>query len=265
MKKPEFIHTSCPKVFPIRSLLVLFILLSMESGRTLKATVEGGASLSGTTFSDNNSTVANSSKAIKWSSSNLDQGTFDYNASAPTRIKVKTNGDYFFAFTGPLEENSRISSNRSQVEFVLRKNGVAIPEGSTRSTYLRHESGHIRSSGHFHLLVPNLSANDYIEIFAKNIDTHANSVKIGTCSLYCEKVSASRTVFSATTTGTVAGNDFNPASDSALQWDNDLADSGFTHSDSVNSHNITLDSAGKYLVFVNLPPVSYTHLRAHET
>ena len=33
----------------------------------------------------------------------------------------------------------------------------------------------------------------------------------------------------------------------------EVADSGFTHSNSSSSQNITLDSAGKYLVFINLP------------
>ena len=97
--------------------------------------VESGALLTGTVLSDNNSTVANTAKAIKWSFSDLDPGTFDFNSSLPTRLKVKSAGNYFFAFTGPIVEQIRTASNRSQVEFVIRKNGTAVPEASTRCTY----------------------------------------------------------------------------------------------------------------------------------
>ena len=129
----------------------------------------------------------------------------------------------------------------------------AIPEGSTRCTYVRHDSGHTEASGHIHLLLPNLSANDCLEVFVKNIDNHANTVRLGNCTLFCEKVANTRTVFSATADSTTTGPNLNPASASALQWDHDVANSGFTHNDTNSPQNIRLNSAAKYLVYVNLP------------
>ena len=127
----------------------LFIFAQSSNGA-----VEGGALVTGNVLSDNNATVANTAKAIKWSFSDLDPGTFDFNSSVPTRLKVKSSGNYFFAFTGPIVEQTKTSSNRSQVEFVIRKNGTAVPEASTRCTYLRHDSGHTEASGHLHLMIP---------------------------------------------------------------------------------------------------------------
>ncbi|OUV63921.1 MAG: hypothetical protein CBC82_03825, partial [Cellvibrionales bacterium TMED122] len=237
----------------IRFALPIFLASILFGSANLQATVEGGAVVTGTVLSDNNATVANTAKAIKWSTTDIDLGTFDFNASNPTRLKVKSSGNYFVAFTGPILEQTKTSSNRSQVEFVIHKNGSAIPEGSTRSTYVRHDSSHTEASGHMYLLIPNLSANDYLEVFVKNIDSHSNTVRLGICTLFSEKIANTRTVFSATATRTVAGQNLNPATFSALQWDHDVANSGFTHSDSTNSQNINLDSAANYLVYVNLP------------
>ena len=224
-----------------------------------EATVEGGALLKGSSLSNNSSVIpeanAGSSLAIKWSSTDMDPGVFDFNASTPTRLKVKSAGDYFLSFTGPISENVKTADKRSQVHFFAKKNGSAIIQTATaRSTYIRHDSGHTESSGHMHLLIPALSANDYIEIFAKSFDNATqNSVKIGTATLFLEKIAPARTIFSATATRTVAGTDLNPDTASQLQWTQEVADSGYTHSNSSNSHNITLANSGKYLVFANVP------------
>ena len=199
------IHPKC-----IGTAIFLTISWILIFTQTSNGAVEGGALVSGTVLSDNNSTVANTAKAIKWNFSDLDPGTFDFNGSLPTRLKVKSAGNYFFAFTGPIVEQLRTANNRSQVEFVIRKNGTAVPEASTRCTYVRHDTSHTEASGHMHLMIPNLSANDYLEVFAKNIDNHANAVRLGTCSFFSEKVASSRTVFSATATRTVADTNLNP-------------------------------------------------------
>ena len=238
--------------------VLLGFMLALPMGRTIDAAVEGGALAKGSTLSDGSAVVPEASatsKAIKWTSLDLDPGVFDFNSSTPTRLKVKSSGDYFLAFTGPILEQARTADKRSQVHFFVKKNGsTTIQTGTARSNYIRHDSDHTESSGHMHLLLPGLSANDYVEVYAQCFDNAAqNSVKIGTASLYLEKVASSRTIFSATATRTVAGTNLNPDTGSPLQWTQEIADSGFTHSNSSNSHNITLANAGKYLVYANLP------------
>ena len=84
----------------------------------------GGALVKGTTFTDDTSVVpasTASSKAIKWSSSDLDPSVFEIDASNPSRLKVKSAGDYFLAFTGPISEAVRAANVRSQVHFFVKK------------------------------------------------------------------------------------------------------------------------------------------------
>ena len=234
------------------------VLLSLPIERTLEAAVEGGALVKGDALSDGTTVIPEASatsKAIKWTTADLDPSIFDHNSSTPSRLKVKAAGDYFLAFTGPILQQAKTADKRSQVHFFVKKNGsTTIQAGTARSTYVRHDSDHTESSGHMHLLLPSLSANDYVEIYAKCFDNAAqNSVKLGTASLFLEKIASSRTIFSATATRLVAGTNLNPNTASALQWTQEVADSGFTHSNSSNSHNITIANAGKYLVFANVP------------
>ncbi|MBT7405046.1 MAG: hypothetical protein HN754_02930, partial [Opitutae bacterium] len=234
-------------IFP----MLFGVLLSLPIERTLEAAVEGGALVKGSAFSDGTTVVPAhnaTSKAIKWSQLDYDTTVFDFNSSTPTRLKVKSAGDYFLSFTGPVAEASRAANARSQVHFFVKKNGsTAIPTAKTSSTYVRHDSDHTESSGHLHILLPSLSTNDYVEVYAKAFDTSANTLSLGTTSLFLEKVASSRTIFSGTAVRTVSSTNLNEVNPSALQWTQEIADSGFTHSNTSNSHNITLDAAGAYL------------------
>mgnify|MGYP001963597285 FL=1 len=243
---------------PSLFLIMLGCLGLVPLHQSLHATVEGGALVKGSTLSDGTTTIPEASatsKAIKWSTADLDPSIFEFDASNPTRLKVKAAGDYFLAFTGPIMEATRTADKRSQAHFFVKKNGsTTIQTGTARSTYVRHSSDHTESSGHIHILLSSLSADDYIEIFSKAFDNSTdNSVKIGTATLFLEKIAPTRTIFSATSTRTVAATNLNPDTESPLQWTQEVADSGFTHSNSSNSQNITLDAAGKYLVYANLP------------
>ncbi|MDC0157740.1 DUF2341 domain-containing protein, partial [Verrucomicrobia bacterium] len=232
--------------------------LSFLSSPVLEATVEKGARLQGTKLQDDSTSLKiTTHKAIKWSSADLDPSTFEHPSSNPTRLKFKAAGDYFITLTAPVISGTVSNSGRrSTSEFVIFKNGTALPEGPARSTYIRHDTNeyyHTESSGHTAVLLRGISANDYIEIKTKRTHgTNSNETLLGTTTLYSEKVDSSRTIFSGTATRTAAGTNFNGAL-SGLQWTAGAKDSGFTHSDSSNSHNITLDAAGKYLVFANVP------------
>ena len=124
------------------------VLLTLSITRTLDAAVEGGALLKGTTLSDDSSVVPEqsaTSKAIKWSSTDLDPSIFEFDSANPTRLKVKAAGDYFLAFSSPVVEAVTTGSKRSQVHFFIKKNGgsTQIPHANARSTYVRHDSASI--------------------------------------------------------------------------------------------------------------------------
>ena len=165
-------------------LFLSLLLLSLTVTQT-KGAVEGGALVKGNILSSESNVIPEasaSSLAIKWSDTDIDPGSFDFNSSFPTRLKVKSAGNYFIAFTGPILQEAKTADKRSQVHFFIKKNGsTTIQTGTARSTYIRHDSDHTESSGHMHLLLPGLSANDYIEVYAKCFDNAAqNSVRIGT-------------------------------------------------------------------------------------
>ena len=88
--------------------------------------MEGGALVKGDSLSDGTLVIpeaSGTSKAIKWSTADLDPSTFEFDASSPSRLKVKAAGDYFLAFTGPIIEQARTADKRSQVHFFVKKNG----------------------------------------------------------------------------------------------------------------------------------------------
>jgi hypothetical protein len=221
-----------------------------------EATIEKGAKLQGDKLQDDTSLLKfTTHKAIKWSMADLDPSTFEHPSSNPTRLKFKVAGDYFISLTAPIVEGPNGNNGRrSQQEFVISKNGTVLTEGAARSTYIRHDSGHGESSGHTAVLLRGLSVNDYIEIKTKRVhNTNDHDTFLSMSTLYAEKIESSRTIFSGTATRTVAGTDLNGNSPSPLQWTEGAKDSGFTHSNSANSQNITLDAAGKYLVYANVP------------
>ena len=225
-------------------------MLLLWSAPTAQAGLNG-AFLQGTTLDDGTTNLKITSyKAVKWSSASLDPGVFEHPTGNPTRLKVKANGDYFIALTAPITSNSN-GNQRSVQSYVVFKNGTAIPEGSSRSTYIRHADGHSESTAHVHILLPGLSANDYIEVKTKRSTTNnVFDTFMQTTSLYAEKIATSRVAFSGTATRKVSGTNLNSGA-SGLQWTSGRKDSGFTHS--ANGHEITLTGAGKYLVFANIP------------
>ena len=93
-------------------------------GKALEAAVEGGALLKGATLSDDSAVIPEqsaTSKAIKWSSTDLDPSIFEFDSANPTRLKVKAAGDYFLAFSSPVIEAVKAGSNRSQVHFFVKR------------------------------------------------------------------------------------------------------------------------------------------------
>ena len=205
MKNPNTYILQKNKFKPSWVLAVCLSMICLFFSVKLSATVQGGALLNGSTHSDNSAVITNSDRAIKWSGADLDGTVFEFNASHPTRLKVKAAGDYFVSLNAHSVENSNGGgNNRTQHRFVLHKNGTIVPQGKSNCTFLRHHDGHAETSGHINVLVPGLSANDYFEIYT-GIDYAAGStVKLESVRLFAEKVAPSRTVFAALSNRTTA-------------------------------------------------------------
>jgi hypothetical protein len=164
-------------------------------------------------------------------------------------VQVKQAGNYFAAVTVPMTA----ALDRTSVQVEIRVNGTGIDGGIGESSYIRNFSGHNESSSHVAVLLPGLSAGDLIEAYVRGRANTAGPVTIDSmASLYVEIMDTDRVLFSGMATQTTTGPDLNePAA--PLEWTEGLKSAGFSHNNSSNPESIVVDSAGSYLIFVNVP------------
>lgn len=181
---------------------------------------------------------------------------FSYDAGNPTRLVVDQDGDYFVSANLEVNTPGTKDGNRSAVEMRIRVNGILQDVGGGNSGYIRNDSEHYEASNSLAVLLEDLSADDFIEIFVER-NTSLNLAMTGTLAVYAEHIDdSSETVFNATATETTYGTDLNQSSPYEMKWIEGRKDTGFTHSDISDSEDLTLDAAGKYLVAVNVPIAS---------
>lgn len=198
------------------------------------------------TFTDGGFNI-NQTATLSWSSSTLDAAYFDN--STPTQLEVLQSGDYFLSLTIPMDTTLQRSAVRAQIYV----NGVANDGAVADSSYIRNGTAgvHDQSSDHLAILLNGLTANDTIEVRLTAAAIAGTVTITDQATLYVEYVEPSRTIFSATAVATTGGTDLNQgALEFPFIWTQSVADAGFTHS---GTENITLDSAGYYLVYANLP------------
>lgn len=190
--------------------------------------------------------------ALSWDSSSLNTTFFSYSSSAPTKLVVQQAGDYLMALTLPVAR-SDASANVTRIQSEFRVNGIKHDVGVGRSAFIENADSQTESSNNFHVLIENLSAGDEIEVFLIGRASTTPTVTIsGAATLYAEYIPSTETIFTGTATRTVGSTNLNTTA-SPLQWTEKRKDTGFTHSNSTNSHNITIDSTGNYLVLINIP------------
>ena len=211
--------------------------------------------LEGNRTTDSTNLNQTTAYALEWDASDFDDTYFTHSTGAnPEELTVNMDGNYLAAVTVPVTS----ASLRSCVQAEIRVNTVAVDGALSECSYIRAETGHNESSLHIATLLPGLSAGDVIEVFVRATGGGGTVTVTGSAALYVEYVSSARTVFSGTATRTTSSTNLNQTNPFALQWAEVVKSSGFTHSDGASPENITLDEAGNYLVFVNLPLRSNT-------
>ncbi|HIG30235.1 MAG TPA: LamG domain-containing protein [Verrucomicrobiales bacterium] len=232
--------------------------LVLGSGLSSYGAVKNAAWLQGNTLAAGSSDLAVSEPtAISWTVvSSVDSSKFDHSFVNPTTLTLLEDGDFFVAFTAPIDLGEG-TVQRATSAFELYVNGSPASGGLGQSTYLRNAGGATESSGHFAALLTGLSAGDELEVRTYRIAQPAGLTVLEMASLYVERIDDSATVFSGTATGTTGGPDLNRTEDlpdRELAWTSTRKDAGFGHSD--GSHEITLESGGNYLVYVDVPMAS---------
>ena len=216
----------------------------------------GVAFLTATSTTDGANLNVDTPVALLWSEHEVDDAHYTYSESVnPERLTVTSAGDYLVALTLPV---ARIDGNnrRTRIQSEVHVNGVAVSGALGRSSYIRNGTNHTHSSNHVHVLLRDLSPNDYIEVYVSGVASlnAADIVEIRErATLAVEFVSSGERVFSATATETSGGTNFNPSTPETVLWDQGRVDVGYEHSDSASSDEITINDPGRYLVYVNIP------------
>lgn len=242
---------------------VTTVVTTYESKSNINATVDGQITLSeayphalmkGTQLSGGGTQLNTATPTAMSFNTSQDYNdlVFSYSGGNNTRLTVDESGDYFVSITADLNCSGCSGTYRNGVDLEVRVNGTKKDVGVAASTYIRNASSNDESSGHLAVVLESLSANDYIEIFVSNATSDTASTLTGNIALYAEQIPSSETIFTATGTRTVAGTNLN-SSASSMQWTESIKDSGYSHSNSTNSHQVTLDATGNYFVAVNIP------------
>jgi hypothetical protein len=203
----------------------------------------------------------NALSPLQWSTSTVDTYYFGHSTSTNSHeVTLRQDGDYFLAVNVPMERTDGTNS-RSRVGVEVRLNGVAVPEGLGRSGYIRNQNSHSESSSHANFLLTDVSADDIVQVFVGGISVIETSDIVnvsGRASMFLEYIGTNKTVFAATSTRTTNSVNLNQTTAYPLQWTETRQDTGYVHSDSVNPENITISSAGTYLVHVSIPLTNST-------
>jgi Domain of unknown function (DUF2341) len=199
---------------------------------------------------------------LQWSTSSLDTFYFNHATSSNSHeLTIRQAGDYFLAVNVP-HQRTDANARSTRIGLAVRVNGVALPEGVGRSGYISNQSGHGESSSHAFFMLDDVDVDDVVTVNVEGLTTinAADVVNMtGSASLYLEYLPPDVGVFTATTTRTTNSTNLNQTTEYAFQWIETRQDTGFVHSDSVNSEQIILSDPGVYLVQANIPLNSDTN------
>lgn len=198
---------------------------------------------------------------VLWSTSTFDGIYFDHSTSTEEyKLTMKKAGDYLVSLTVPVERTDA-NSSRTRIGAEVRVNGVVVPTGYGRSSYIRNTSSQNESSSHLSFLLTDIAIDDYVEVYLEGlttIDAGDNVIMSGEAGMYVEYISSSENVFAATTTRSVASTSLNMVAPSEMEWSETRQDGGFIHSDAINPEDITIVNPGAYLVTINIPITVHT-------
>ncbi|RME95556.1 MAG: hypothetical protein D6766_03010 [Verrucomicrobia bacterium] len=255
--KPKPKHVMKPNL-SFRPLMGRSCGLLLAAGLSLgsvHATVREAAWLQGNLLEDGSAVLVSDIPAsIQWNlRSSIDPDVFEHDFNNPTQLIVKQDGDYLVAATLPVQSTS---GDRPTPAIEVYVNGAPVPGAISQCGYVRNLSNHNESSDHLHVLAAGLKAGDVIELKAYKVAGITVPLTLQTASLYVERVTPDRAVFAATSAGptddpNLLRNFANGDVPAELPWTGVRKDAGFTHNDGQTL--ITLDAAGDYLVFVNIP------------
>ena len=211
------------------------------------------------TNKSNGSNILNtgSRTTLDWNVHKLDDMLFAHNPTNAHELILSNAGDYLVAFTLPITNiNTSVNNWRTCIRAELYMNGIAqdsfgaIGESSYTRGFENADNGHFNSSDHFAALIPNVPAGAAFEVRVQSTAGLNGEAVMEQASLYVEAIEPTRNVFAATTTD--GGQDMTPTTERTVVWEQAVRqDDNYTFTN--NSSAIVLDTAGAYMVFINMP------------
>lgn len=235
--------------------IIVGLAIASSALNTVQAAVENVAWLQGNRLDTGSPDLISATPtAVRWNvRSSIDPGVFEHSFESITQLVIRQDGDYLVAATLPVFGNA---GDRPTQAIEVYVNGAPAAGALSQCSYVRNTSNANESSDHVNALLSGLTAGDVIELMIYKTANPAAVTTMETASLFVERVASGRSVFAATSEGTADGDpnllrDFTQVAAAQLAWNGQRKDSGFAHSD--GQAGITLQNAGDYLVFVNIP------------
>ncbi|MBT4760921.1 MAG: hypothetical protein HOO06_04410 [Bdellovibrionaceae bacterium] len=204
---------------------------------------------------DNDFSV-NATTTLNWSENIKDSGYTHSDVSSPQNISIDNSGDYMVYVNMPVERNGTCGSNdRLNPRIRIKIAGTTVTGGTGAQGYIRCIEGHDSSSLHWAGLVRGVTAGQVLTVTTDRETSATADVRItsgSSASIFIEKLDTSSDVISLSATTTMTGTSWNPSS-SEVKWTTEYLNdaTAFTHSTSTNSHQITINSDGHYLLVYN--------------
>ncbi|MBD3238012.1 MAG: hypothetical protein GF332_00005 [Candidatus Moranbacteria bacterium] len=219
---------------------------------------------SGSATQTTNSTNLNQTTGfpLEWTHARLDPVFGHSDTVNPEEISLD-NGYYFVAINIPVESYT----NRTNVKLQVLVNGSLVPGGEAAQSYIRNTDGHNSSSVHWVGIIDvngnnrPLTINTFAEANVGNVVVPSGQQ----ASIFIEEL-PNNNIFFATGNTLDTGLDWNTAGISQVEWTNsEIIDNGiFSHSTALNPHQITVTTAGDYLLIYNDSVTSTTDRTANQ-
>ncbi len=188
---------------------------------------------------------------LQWMETVKSAGFTHDDGSSPEQITVNGEGDYLVFVNVPITG----AIQRGNIKVLVQVNGVTVPGGEGKQGYIRNADGHNDASVHWTGLIRGVSAGSAITLETEQEST-AGTITVQSlkkASVFIERIDTAAGVFFSRATDLSGGSNWNPAGAQSVLWTNDdIIDSGvFSHSTTVESHQVTVNTSGNYLLVYN--------------
>jgi hypothetical protein len=195
----------------------------------------------------------NSPAALQWSAQTTASSPFNHSDSINSQeITLDQSGDYIVFLNIPLFGVG--GGDRAAVKAIISINGTTVNGGECKQGYIRDYSGHDTASLHWSGMITGIVPGDKLTIETmKTVASGAVTTGSDLASLYIEKVNTERFFYSGRGTDLSNGTDWNATGPGYVEWETDeiIDTDTFTHSTTINPHEVTIATDGDYLLIYN--------------